>query len=235
MKSRHVLILLFLLIHFVSNAQNEKPSEVIIGTDTLKMFPFLFPKDIPVDYMGMDFLFFPDSLSDGNWVQLYVGEDSLVAKKGTYMNHVKHGSFLEYDLSGNLVKHAVYEGGKLIQWSSYYAKGTLKTSKRYSKKGDLLVSEAWFENNTLWVKKGVNLYQEWYADGKKRIEKNYMNQKVDGKVTLWFSTGDLMYVANWSQGQQLGNAEYRKKPNGKVKYVDYRKLPRSVQHMIRGY
>lgn len=229
------MLVLLLLSNFLSNAQNEKTSEIIIGSDTFKVYPILLPKEEPIDYSGMDFLFFPDSLSDGNWVQFYIGEDSLVAKKGKYSNFVKHGDFLSYDISGNLFESASYEQGRLRQKSTYYPNGVLRTREEYSEEGGFLVYEAWSENKLIKVRRIPGLYQEWYDNGQKRVEKPSVNRKLDGEVTIWFSNGDIMYQAEWDQGKQIGKAQYSKRPGGKSKCLNYKKLPNKVLKELRGY
>jgi TonB family protein len=87
----------------------------------------------------------------------------------------------------------------------------------YDKKNDTVKIR-----DTVQIKNGY--YKEWYPSGKTKINSYYVEDKLEGDLTMYFRNGIISRSEKWKKGECLSGDCFNEKGE-KVEYLPYRQLP----------
>jgi TonB family protein len=75
---------------------------------------------------------------------------------------------------------------------------------------------------TLQIKNGN--YTEWYSSGKTRIKSHYIDDRLEGDLTMYFANGIMSRSEKWKKGECVSGDCFNEKGE-KIEYTPYRELP----------
>ena len=143
-----------------------------------------------------------NNLYEGTYVLYY--ENGKPSETGTYVNSKLQGQVIFWDEKGSFTKSAIFEDNKVIQESTTppdnlqeIISSLTADSQDYD---DPSVAEkpSDLENNN------AQLKESWHENGQKKIEKRYVNKKLNGASTLWHENGQKEVVINYKEGKRHG-------------------------------
>lgn len=79
-------------------------------------------------------------------------------------------------------------GDSIVEYKLYYTNGNLKKLTYYNRNKHL-----------------QGLYNEWYENGKRKTEWNYLDNKLNGKQITWDENGKIDSESNYFHGEKDGN------------------------------
>lgn len=128
-------------------------------------------------------------------------EDGEMSAEGNYINTIKDSLWKYYSFwTGALVSEEFYSNGKKngIQ-KSYFTNGNVS-------------EEIEFKND---IKDGN--WNQYFEDGKKKLETTYQWNKVNGRYTFYYPTGDVYILGNFVENKRHGTWTFYDQ-DGKEKY-----------------
>jgi len=122
---------------------------------------------------------FKNDLPDGHWVWYY--PDGRIIREEEYLNGKEDGLYVEYDENGNIITKGDYvEGEQEGDWT-YNVGDHSEIGKYVSGLRD-------------------GMWKYYYQNGKIQFEGTYIQGNLDGKVKLYYDTGQIMEEQYYSNG-----------------------------------
>jgi antitoxin component YwqK of YwqJK toxin-antitoxin module len=133
-----------------------------------------------------------------------------------YLNGALHGNYTGYAYNSTINKNLVdvervYDKGNIVSETEYaYNHNTNKNQvyiKRVYDKGNVISEIKYYGNGKqeyMWRFNG--LFQSWYKNGQKQMEKTLKNGKENGKKTEWLENGQISVISFLTDDQLNGKA-----------------------------
>ena len=138
-----------------------------------------------------------DGRSDNERLQ----DEALRSSNWIKQNHPENGDFIVYWKNVNSPRDggATFDEseGEGLRWKWFY-----KDGKQHGK------SHGWYPNGKIkhigYSDNGlrVGIWEEWYPDGQKWVEKKYKNGKQHGKWTYWHQNGKVSAIGYHYYGKK---------------------------------
>ena len=131
----------------------------------------------------------------GSVFQFYPKSD-VKSLEGRMVNGLFHGVYKEYWNDGTLEKTRTFKNGHKIKEIGYYGDEQKSREGNYKK----VLNEEYDE----WEDVENGLHTEWYRNGQKKSEVNYVDGKYDGQYTTWYKNGQKKSEVNYVDGKKEG-------------------------------
>lgn len=208
---KYLLMLLVLNVLVAFTAIGQDYTKVLVGTDSVFVYSYIPTYAMHTDFVDWREIYWNEKVPDGNYVIFY--DDSVtVAQIGRFQNNKKQGLFRYYNWYGNKQSEATYLDGKILVNSSFGINGKLSFQSSYS--NNKQIYQSWYDTGIpkSYISDKRKMY--FFPNGRMKLNKSYINGKLDGVVILFNEKGQILFRGNWKAG----------KPEGKLVYGNGKKI-----------
>ena len=151
---------------------------------------------------------FVKNIYEGVYVLYF--ENGQPSETGTYEKGNLHGQIIFWDEEGNFTESRIYENGELLETSTTPPENLSEvanslTTDLQDHEAPAATEETFdLENNNDAASLNTQLKESFHANGVKKMEAHYVDEKLNGPSTLWNEYGQKIIIINYKEDKRHG-------------------------------